>query len=170
MRNAKFDIDGKSDTEGEPNLAQQREIIQRLLADRFGLRFHRETRALPVYALRLAKGGPKLAPAADPGAKSLEQSSGHDSERTLAYTSATIPYFILVEQFWCDRPLVDQTGLTGRYDFKLHYTSDEVHSTDPDAPPGLFTAVQEQLGLKFEPAKAPVEVLVIDHIEQPSEN
>jgi uncharacterized protein (TIGR03435 family) len=76
-------------------------------------------------------------------------------ERIHTYASATIPYFILVEQLWSDRPLVDQTGLTGRYDFSLRYTYDEAHATDPNAPPGLFTAVQEQLGLKFEPTKAP---------------
>jgi len=170
LRQARFDINGKPDAEGEPVLAQQQEMIQKLLADRFQLKFHHEQRELPVYALRIAKGGPKLAAAADPGAKSLEQSDGHDQERTLTYTSATIPYFILIEQFWVDRPLVDQTGLTGHYDFKLHYTSDEVHSTDPNAPPGLFTAIQEQLGLKFEAVKAPTDVFVIDHVERPSAN
>jgi len=77
---------------------------------------------------------------------------------------------IMGEQFFVDRPLVDQTGLTGRYDFSIRYTYDEVHATDPNAPPGLFTAVQEQLGLKFEPVKAATDVFVIDHIERPSPN
>jgi uncharacterized protein (TIGR03435 family) len=63
-----------------------------------------------------------------------------------------------------------QTGLTGKYDFKLRYVTDELHNTDPDTPPGFFTAAQQELGLKFEPTKDPVEVLVIDHIDRPSEN
>ncbi len=66
--------------------------------------------------------------------------------------------------------MVDKTGLTGKYDFSLHWTPDNVESTDPNAPPGLFTAIQEQLGLKLEPVKAPVDVLVIDHVEKPSAN
>jgi len=73
-------------------------------------------------------------------------------------------------QFFLDRPVVDQTGLNGRYDFSIHFTKDETHSADPNAPPGIFTAVEEQLGLKFEPTKAPVDVLVIDHVEPPSAN
>jgi uncharacterized protein (TIGR03435 family) len=76
---------------------------------------------------------------------------------------------ILGMQFFLDRPLVDQTGLDGRYDFTIHYAEDETNAA-PNAPPGIFTAVQEQLGLKFETAKALVDVLVIDHAERPSPN
>ena len=79
--------------------------------------------------------------------------------------------FVLDMQFFLDdRPLVDQTGLTGRYDITLRYTHDEANATDPDAPPGLFTAIQEQLGLKLDAVKAPTDVFVIDHVEQPSPN
>jgi uncharacterized protein (TIGR03435 family) len=171
LRRDRYDINGRPDPEGEPNLAQQREMIAKLLADRFGLKFHREMRELPVYAIRVAKGGPKLAPAAHPNRKPLEQSDSHgDFDRIHNYTSAPISYLIMVEQLWSDRPLVDQTGLTGKYDFTLRYNADEVHATDPNAPPGLFTAVQQQLGLKFEPVKASVEVFVIDHVERPGEN
>ena len=68
-----------------------------------------------------------------------------------------------------DRPVVDQTGLTGNYDFTLQFAP--AVGADPDSQaPSIFTAVQEQLGLKLEPAKAPLDVLVIDHVEQPSEN
>jgi len=87
---------------------------------------------------------------------------------TQTYTNCSIPNFILGMQFFLDRPVVDQTGLTGHYDFTFRYTADEVHATDPNAPPGLFTAVQEQPGLKFQPTKAPVDVFVIDHIEKPT--
>ena len=70
-----------------------------------------------------------------------------------------------------ERPVVDQTGLKGQYDFALKYTYDESRApTDGSAPPSLFTAIQEQIGLKLEPVKAPAEVLVIDHVEQPSAN
>ena len=90
------------------------------------------------------------------------------SEHT--YASSRMADFILIEQFWLDRPVVDQTGLTGKYDFKLRYTYNEIRNTDPDAPPGLFTAVQQQLGLKPQPVKAPVDVLVIDQVQKPTEN
>jgi uncharacterized protein (TIGR03435 family) len=69
-----------------------------------------------------------------------------------------------------DKPVVDQTGLAGKFDFYLKWTWEEVPAGDPNAPPGLFTAIQEQLGLKLELVKAPADVLVIDHIEKPSEN
>lgn len=171
MRQDRYDINGRPDIEGEPNLAQQREMIQRLLADRFQLKFHREKRELPVYAIRVTKGGPKLALAADPDRKPLEQSDSHgDTDRIHRYVSAPISYLIMVEQLWSDRPLVDQTGLTGKYDFTLRYDADEAHNTDPNAPPDIFTAVQQQLGLKLEPVKAPVEVFVIDHVERPGAN
>lgn len=171
LRQDKYDINGRPDAEGEPSLAQQQEMIQKLLADRFQLKFHREMHGLPVYAIRIAKGGPKLALAADPNEKPIEQSDHPDSATTVhAYSSAPISYLSLIEQLWSDRPLVDQTGLTGRYDFVLRYSSDEIHNSDPNAPPGLFTAVQQELGLKFESTRAPVEVFVIDHVERPSEN
>jgi uncharacterized protein (TIGR03435 family) len=69
-----------------------------------------------------------------------------------------------------DRPVVDQSGLTGKYDFRVRYTHDEVRATDPNAPPGMFTAIQEQLGLKLQPEKTATDVLAIDHVERPSEN
>ena len=165
-----FDIDGKTDIPGEPNLRQQQEMIQKLLADRFQLHFHREKRALSVYAIQVAKGGPKLTPAANPAAQPDQEAEGHGTEITQIYTSASIPDLILGMQFFLDRPLVDQTGLTGRYDMRLRYTYDLSATTDPNAPPGIFTAIQEQLGLKLDPVKAPTDVFVIDHVEQPSEN
>lgn len=171
VRQDRYDINGRPDLEGEPNLAQQQEMIEKLLADRFGLKFHREMRELPVYAIRVAKGGPKLSPAAHLERKPIEQSDSRgDSDRVHNYESAPISYLIMVEQLWSDRPLVDQTGLKGTYDFKLEYDADEAHNGDPNAPPDIFTAVQQELGLKFERAKAPVEVFIIDHIERPSAN
>ena len=166
----RWDVDGKTDTPGEPNLKQQQEMLAKLLADRFGLKFHREQREMDAYAIRLAKSGPRLKPAANPDAAADEQGNSHGTEQTITYTSVTMKEFAFGSQFMMDRPVVDQTGLTGRYDFSFRYTYDEVHATDPNAPPGLFTAVQEQLGLKYEPVKASVEVFVIDGVERPGAN
>jgi uncharacterized protein (TIGR03435 family) len=167
----RWDIEGTTDTPGEPSLPQFQEMLQKLLADRFQLHFRREQRELSVYALRAAKGGPKLTPTADPKADPDQEARSHGAELTQTYTSTSMAEFVMGMQFFVpDRPLVDQTGLTGRYDITLRYTPDESKSTDPDAPPGLFTAIQEQLGLKLEPVKAPIDVFVIDHVKQPSAN
>jgi uncharacterized protein (TIGR03435 family) len=166
----RFDIEGTTDTPGESNLHQQQEMVQKLLADRFGLRFHRETRELPVYAIQIAKGGAKLKPAANPDAEPDQDASSHGTELTVTITSGTMADFILGMQFFFDRPLVDRTGIPGRHDFTLRYTNDEANATDPNAPPGLFTAIQEQLGLKLDPVKAPIDVFAIDRVEPPSAN
>ena len=165
-----YEIAATTDTPGDPNQRQEQELLQKLLADRFGLKFHHDKRELSVYAIQIAKGGPKLKPAADPNAGADQEGNGHGTEQTVIFTSNSIGDFLRNEQFFTDRPLVDQTGLTGRYDFTLRYTYDETKSTDPNAPPGLFTAIQEQLGLKLQPTKALVDVFVIDHVERPSPN
>lgn len=168
--NAHYDIEGTIDTAGEPSFRQQQEMIQKLLADRFQLKFHRETHQLPVYALQIEKGGPKLTPAAHPNAQPDQDANSHGTEVTQIYTSVSMADFILGMQFFLDRPIVNQTGLTGRYDIKLRYTYDESNPTEANAPPGLFTAIKEQLGLKLEATKAPTPVFVIDHVERPSPN
>jgi uncharacterized protein (TIGR03435 family) len=166
----RYDIEGTIDTEGQPNLSQQQEMLQKLLADRFGLKFHHDKRELSVYAIQIAKGGPKLTAAANPDAHSGQRATGSDVDLTQFYTSASMSDFVLGMQFFLDRPIVDQTGLTGRYDIKLRYAADESRVTDPNAPPGIFTAIQQQLGLKLDATKAPTEVFVIDHAEKPTPN
>jgi uncharacterized protein (TIGR03435 family) len=166
----RYDVEGKTDTEGEPSLRQFQEMVQTLLGDRFQVKFHRDKRELSVYAIQLAKGGSKLKLSADRKADPDWKANSQGTEMTQTYTNASISDFVLGMQSFLDRPLVDQTGLTSRYDFTLRYTYDEARATDPNAPPGLFTAIQEQLGLKLQPVKAPVDVLVIDHVERPSEN
>lgn len=170
IHNAPFDIEGTVDIPGEPSLRQQQEMIQKLLADRFQLKFHREMRELPVYALQTEKGRPRLVPAAHPNDQPNQDAGSDGTEVSQVYTSASMADFILGMQFFLDRPIVDQTGLAGRYDFKLRYTNDESKSAAADAPPGLFTAIKEQLGLKLEATKAPTNVFVIDQVERPSEN
>ena len=166
----RYDIEGKTDTEGEPNLRQQQEMLQKLLADRFGLKFHRDKRELSVYAIQIAKGGPKLTAAANPDAQPDQDANGHGTELTQIYTSSSMADFAMGMQFFLDRPIVDQTGLTGRYDLKLRYTPDEARATDPNAPPGIFTAIQQQLGLKLEATKASIDVFVIERAEKPTPN
>jgi uncharacterized protein (TIGR03435 family) len=167
----RWDIEGKTDTPGQPGLHQMQEMLQKLLADRFQLHFTREKRELPVYAIRISKAGPKLTPAAHPEALPDQNASGHGADLTQIYTSVTMGDFILGMQFFLpERPIVDQTGLTGRYDIRLRYTPDEAHATEANAQPGIFTAIQDQLGLKLEPVKAAVDVFVIDRVERPGEN
>jgi bla regulator protein blaR1 len=175
----RFDITGQPDVEGVPNQVQLRRLVQKLLADRFKLTFHREQQELSVYALVVGPKGPTLTrSSADPsglpsllfrGLGSLPASNAAMADLATAMQTAVL-----------DRPVVDRTGLAGRYDFTLTWTPDETQfasmgiKVPPPAPdataPGLFTAVQEQLGLKFDPTKAPVDVIVIDRVEHPSPN
>ena len=178
----KFDVAGKPDAPGQPNVDQMKVMIQKLLADRFYLKFHFEKRELPVYAVRLAKTGAKITKSQDdpkgiPGWNFGRTASG----MTMTFRNSPMSQFIAVLQNSMDRPVVDQTGLSGRYDFTLNFTPDPAQAAllggppapaadNPDAAPGLFAAFQQQLGLKLEPTRAPVDVMVIDKVEKPSEN
>lgn len=181
-----FDIQAKV---AEPDVAafkalpyeQRRTMFQQILAERFNLTAHRDTRELPVYALSIAKGGAKLKqsppdPSLPAGAKSGGR-SGMSSGRITAQRT-TVSELAAMLGVQLGRNVIDSTALTAAYDFTLQWTPDTGASaastgsapTPSDAPPSIFTAVQEQLGLKLESTKAPVEVLVIDHIERPTEN
>jgi uncharacterized protein (TIGR03435 family) len=167
----RYDIKGVPDAPGQPSLKQMQEMVQKLLADRFALKFHREQRELSVYAITVAKGEPKLTKnTTNPDGQMDENGSGSGTSTSLKFTNTSMSEFGMVMQFMGDRPMVDRTGLAGRYDFVLRYTYDETKVTDPNAPPGLFTAIQEQLGLKLDAVKAPAEVLVVDKVERPSAN
>ena len=133
---------------------------QSLLADRFHLKVHSETRSLPAYSLVVAKGGPKLT-SARPG--ETARLSMHDN--TMTATAMKLDQWILAP-FLGGRTIVNQTGLTGLYDNTITLSERPELGIAPD----LSTAVQQQLGLKLVPIKAPVEVLVIDSIDRPSEN
>lgn len=151
---------------------KQKELMVRaLLADRFHLVVHTETRELPIYELVVAGGGARLG---DPKLSGTTINHGHDHIKVEGANSATL----LAEELSKEvgRDVVDKTGITGRYDLKLHWTPDD--ATEPqllngapvDSGPSIFTALEEQLGLKLEPAKGSVQVLVIDHLEMPSAN
>ena len=153
-------------------------MLQKLLADRFKLAVHREQREMPVYALVVAKGGAKLK-ASD--ATSVEN-SGCKGLGNCFFTNKSLAGFAMFMGFVVmDRSVVDKTGLDGKFDFDLKWTPDESQlggmmrmppppSDEADAPPPLFTAIQEQLGLKLDSGKAQVPVLVLDHVEHPSAN
>ena len=178
----KFDMTGKPDAPGQPNVDQMKMMIQKLLADRFQLKFHFEKRELPVYAVRLAKTGAKITKSQDdpkgiPGWNFGRTASG----MTITFRNSPMSQFTAVLQNSTDRPVVDQSGLSGRYDFTLTFTPDAAQAAllggppppagdNPDAAPDLFAAFQQQLGLKLEPTRAPVDVMVIDKVEKPSEN
>jgi uncharacterized protein (TIGR03435 family) len=149
-------------------------MLQELLADRFHLKVHHQIEQLPVYALVIAKGGPKLKQSKleDPTQGNMH---GGDGEIVVSGMPLVLILDSLTEEL--GRPILDQTGLTGNYDFTLKWTPDQKQMSSPNTDPGpgsagpsLFTAIQEQLGLKLEPTKGPVDTIVIDHVEPPSEN
>jgi len=171
VKTERWDVDGTPDAAGVPNLRQIQGLIRKILAERFGLQLHHEQREMPVFALMVAKSGPKLtANTSDPNGL-LDQQNGTNNGRHIeALKNTSMADLALILQFHVDRPVVDQTGLKGRYDFKLQWTVDEAQTSAPDAPPGLFTAIQDQIGLKLERLKAPADMLVIDKVERPGAN
>ena len=181
----KFDIDAKPDTPGVPNEQQLRMMVQRLLADRFALQVHSEQKEMAAYVLTVGKDGPKMTKDTDnpnglPGLFFRQVGS----PIILTVQNATMREFCgLMQSTVLDRPVVDRTGLEGRWNFLLKWTADETQfagmrvpppaanaADSGDAPPPLFTALPEQLGLKLEAQKTQVPVVVIDHVDHPSPN
>ena len=106
----------------------------------------------------------------DPNGWMDQQNGTTNGRHTEALKNASMADLALILQFHVDRPVVDQTGLKGRFDFKLQWAPGDTQPTAPDAPPSLFTAIQDQIGLKLERAKAPAATLVIDKVERPGAN
>jgi uncharacterized protein (TIGR03435 family) len=169
LETQKFDIVGQADVEGYANLRQIQEMLQKLLQSRFNLKFHREKRELLIYAITVAKGGPKLIKHTETS-NGLPTQSGSPSSGGRRFTNNSMSDFALGMQSFLDRPVVDQTALLGRYDFVLSWTPDDSSTDSSNSAPALFTAIQEQLGLKLEPVKGPVDVYVIDRVGKPTEN
>ena len=149
--------------------------LQALLADRFHLMFHRGTKEMTAYALVVSKNGPKLKDThAQMGEDHLQRGNGE-----LKATNLQMRMLAVTLGRQVGRVVLDETGLKGTYDFELTWVPDRT-ATSPFAPsdapapssdgPTIFTALQEQLGLKLEPKKEPIEILVIDHVEKASEN
>jgi uncharacterized protein (TIGR03435 family) len=186
LETEKFDVTGKPDTPGMPNVNQLKGMVQKLLAERFELKYHMEKKELSVYAIQPGKTGPKLT-ANDSNPDGLPGFGG-GGPRGMMVRNATMAEFASVLQAnVLERPVVDQSGLgKARWDFVLKWTPDASQrgamglpqgdgggaaaAENPDAPPDIFAAFQQQLGLKLQATKAPVDVLVIDHVDKPSEN
>jgi uncharacterized protein (TIGR03435 family) len=183
LESAKYDTVGRPDTPGQPSRDQMKLMIQKLLADRFQLKFHTEKKELPVYAIVVLKTGAKITvSAADPNAFPGIGFGQGPGVLSLTGRNATLDQMVnALQSNVLDKPVVNQTGLTGRYDFALKFTPDATqianfgagapgNATDLDAPPDIFAAFQQQLGLKLESTKAAVDVMVIEKIELPSDN
>jgi uncharacterized protein (TIGR03435 family) len=179
----KFDIEAEPDGEGVPSIDQYRVMLQKLLGERWQLSFHHDRREMPVYILSVAKAGAKLTPSLgnDIGLPGLGFRGRIGGD--VAAFNATIGDFInfMTRNVKLDRPMIDRTGITGRYDFTLDWTPDDSQfggtggkltppAESPSTLPSLYTAMQEQLGLRLEATKAAADVLVIDRVEKPSEN
>jgi bla regulator protein BlaR1 len=180
-----FDVEAKVSTTDAPKLdhltmEQRRFMLQSLLAERFNLKYHHETKELPVYTLVIAKGGLKLKqnPAGGEHEQSGIRMSGRGDFEGMNANMLVLCH-VLSEQPELSHTIIDKTGLTGSFDFHLQWTPEIAGPSGPDAnsagapapdsnKPSLFTALQEQLGLKLEPQKGPVDVIVIDHIDKPS--
>ncbi len=179
MRSAKWDVEAKSDPaidaqlrglDSAPAREQKQHMLQALLADRFALKVHQENRELPIYALVVAKGGPRFQPS------KINGTTINNGNAYITVTGSDHTVALLAEQLSraLGRVVVDRTGLDGRYELSLKWTPDDAaapsSTANADAGPSIFTAIQEQLGLKLESGKGPVPILVVDHIETPSEN
>jgi bla regulator protein BlaR1 len=187
-----FDIEARAeDRNAGPD--QVRLMLQSLLEDRFHLKLHREMRVSPIYALMVAKGGPKMKLSADqtspdvngpspPGSSLPNHGAIRFGQGSFLANAVPLSFFARMLSGRMDRLVVDRTNLPGRYDFLLQWKPGPgENSADPqgqtlsaasdlDSRGSIFTAIQEQMGLKLESGREPVEVLVVDHIERPSEN
>jgi uncharacterized protein (TIGR03435 family) len=165
-RNQRYDIVAKAPGEREPTVEEARQMLQSLLADRFKLTVRREMPETSVYALVPAKGGLKLKPS-DKKTGVLGQPSAVGRRMK---GSVTMDFLARLLTDRAGRYVVDRTGLAGNYEIALEWTPDNFTPPDDTPPLSIFTAVQEQLGLKLEPTKAPVEKFIIEHAEMPTEN
>jgi len=179
---ARFDIRAKivdPDTEMLKKLTpeQSRLMFQSLLADRFQLRVHKESKVLPIYEMVIAKDGPKfkqsppMPSVADEGSVGLRR--GSISVQNTELTAHAVPMVSLADQLshTLHRAVTDKTGLVGDYDFSLKWDPDhELGESSESSTASIFPAIQDQLGLKLQSTKGPVETLVVDHVEMPSEN
>lgn len=177
----KFDIEAKIDGDDIPafkalSREQRQSMLQTLLFERAHLSLHHESVELPVYELVVAKRGSKLHESSSQrfrqaDIKGMQGLVLKSYNGRLDVEEYSVPALASDLHSFVGRIVVDKTGLTGRYDFSLRWTPDSLSNSEAAAEwPSLYTALEEQLGLKLEPARAPVDTLVVDHIEMPSEN
>jgi uncharacterized protein (TIGR03435 family) len=177
----KFDVLAESESESPPNPKQLKPMVQKLIADRFRLSFHRGTKELAVYEILPGRNSPQLNLAKSNSDSNSAAGVGFKGLGAMTVKNATIADFAgFLQRYVMDRPVVDRSGISGRYDFTLDWTPDEFQlssragQSPPSAAgsdaPDLYTAIQQQLGLKLQSAKLPIEVLVVDRVAKPSEN
>ncbi len=177
----RYDIAAVPDQEGVPNPEQLRIMMRKLLADRFKLTFHHDKRELSAFVLTVGKSGQKLTPTQMNGPLPGMGFAPAKGGMTLRIMNGTMGDFTsFLQSTVLDRPVVDQTNLAGKFDLSFAFAPDETQfnghppipkpTDDAEAAPSLFDAIQQQLGLKLEAKKTPVDVIVIDHVEKPSAN
>jgi uncharacterized protein (TIGR03435 family) len=168
-----YDITAKAGADFVSNYAQQefrdsRALLQSLLGERFGLKVHHDTRQLPIYVLTRVKSdgtlGPRMTRSVTDCATTPDKCSFSGLQGHVVARSITLDILTGLASNAAERIVIDRTGLEGRFDIDLEWSPDQAASEKPS----IFTAVQEQLGLKLESTKGPVDVLVIDHVEKPT--
>ncbi|HEY1760473.1 MAG TPA: TIGR03435 family protein [Bryobacteraceae bacterium] len=184
---ARYEIQAKGDESATE--AQVREMVKALLAERFQLKVHKETRDLPVYALIPAKSGIRIVASKDDGKPRGRGGIANMDRGWIQGTNVTMPALVQVLSRSMDRPVVDKTNFTEAFQFRLTWTPDGDAGSDGSCPasfaalqerlgagtapascPSIYSAIQDQMGLKLDAQKDPIEVLVIDHVEKPSAN
>lgn len=179
MESTHYDILALTPGEKQPSHDEQMAMLRSMLSDRFKLAFHREARVFSIYVLETAKSGSKLKPSS---AAATDQpyliSTVYPQRIVMPAKNASIADFVSVlQRAILDRPVVDKTGLSGRYDFNLEWAPDEsqfngdVRPAPSDATdPPFFTAIEQQLGLRLEATRGPIDTLVVDHADPPTPN
>jgi uncharacterized protein (TIGR03435 family) len=175
-----YDILAVTPGDVRPDHDEQMTMLRSLLTDRFKLTFHREPKVFSIYQLELAKNGPKLKESTAHPDDPVVVGPGvvYPQRIVLPGRNATMGNFVsLLQRAILDRPVVDKTGLSGRYDFDLEWAPDETQfggdvppATAAATSPPLFEAIQQELGLKLEATKGPVDALVVDTAERPAAN
>lgn len=178
-----FDIQARTPGTVRPTHDEQMRMLRKLLAERFGLAFHREKKVFSIYELQIDKGGTKLKPSAEPtDAPPALISTVYPDHLLMPARNVTMGDFVsILQRAVLDRPVVDKTGLSGRYDFDLSWAPDASqfggelpaapqNASNPPSSPPFFTAIREQLGLRLVATRGPADALVIDNASQPSPN
>jgi len=179
MNDDHYDIEARTPGAVRPTHDEQMAMLRSLLGERFGLKFHREQKEYSIYALEIAKGGPKLKATATPDAPAtVGPGVMYEQHLALPARNATVAELAsLLQRAILDRPVVDETGLKERYDFDLDWAPNDSElggaapkmPADSPAPP-LFEALQKQLGLKLEATRGMVAAMVVDGVERPTAN
>jgi len=171
-RHEEWDVKGVPDISGKLSVRQYKGIVRKVLTERFGMKAHIEQREMAVFVLVRDREGLKIVksarPSDEPADESEDANGGQVSMHAVNMSMGELAEWM---NFSADKPVIDRTGLTGRYDLALKWTEDEMRApAESNTSPGLLTAVQEQLGLKLEATRASAELLVIDQMERPGTN